>query len=167
MVVLVSKSHQLQIRIDAEEKALIRARAASAGMDVSKWVLRQVLPPVERKFQALCRELASRPAARSFTFAELLEWFHRLTGSEFIRAVRYPPEAPLPPFEASYLAATVEHAAAIKRVDPPPWTTNVNALDSPWFASSLVGLRLHLLTHSPPPFRRRNLFIDSSVGERV
>jgi len=31
----------------------------------------------------------------------------------------------------------------------------------------LLGLRLHLLTHSPAPFRRRNIFIDASVGARV
>lgn len=167
MVVLVSKTHQLQIRISAEDKALIRARAANAGMDVSKWVLQQVLPPVEREFQALCRALAARPDARSFTFAEYQDWFNRLTGSEFVRAVRHAPEARLPAFEANYLAATVEHAAAIKGVDPPRWTATVEVLDAPWFASSLKSLRLHLLTHSPPPFRRRNLFIDSSVGQRV
>ena len=167
MVIPVTKTHQLQIRISAEEKTLIRARAASAGMDVSKWVLQQVLPPVERDFQALCGELASRPDARSFTFAELQDWFNRLTGSEFVRAVRYAPEARLPPFEANYLAAMVEHAAAIKGVNPPRWTVTVEALDTPWFASSLKSLRLYLLTHSPPPFRRRNLFIDSSVEQRV
>ena len=163
----MSKTHQLQVRVSAEDKALIRARAEDAGMDMSKWVLQQVLPPVERNFQTLCGELASRPEALSFTFAELQDWFRRLTGSEFIRAVRHAPEARLPPFEANYLAATVEHAAAIKRVDPPRWTATVRPLDAPWFASSLKSLRLHLLTRSPPPFRRRNLFIDSSVEQRV
>ena len=167
MVVLMSKTHQLQIRVSAEDKALIRARAARAGMDVSKWVLLQALPPVERKFQALCGELASRPDALSFTFAEFQDWFPRLTGSEFMRAVRYPPDVRLPSFEANYLAAMVEHASAIKAVIPPRWTATVEVLDSPWFASSLKSLRLYLLTHSPPPFRRRNLFIDSSVGQRV
>ena len=167
MVVFVGKTHQLQIRISAQDKARIRARAASAGMDVSKWVLQQVLPPVEREFQALCRELAARPDARSFTFAELQDWFNRLTGGEFMRAVRHAPEARLPVFEANYLAAIVEHAAVIKGVDPPRWTVTVEPLDAPWFASSLKSLRLHLLTHSPPPFRRRNLFVDSSVGQRV
>ncbi len=163
----MSKTHQLQIRISAQERSLIQARAASAGMDVSKWVLQQVLPPLDGKFQTLCRELASHPDARSFTFAELQDWFHRLTGDEFMRAVRHTPQAHLPAFEASYLAATVEHAAAIKGVDPPRWTAAVEALETPWFASSLLGLRLYLLTHSPPPFRRRNLFIDASVGQRV
>lgn len=163
----MSKTHQLQIRISAEDKALLRARAEIAGMDVSKWVLQQVLPSVEREFQALCRELAARPDARSFTFAEIQDWLAPLTRGEFVRAVRYAPEARLRPFEANYLAATVEHAAATKRVDPPRWTVAVQALDTPWFASSLKSLRLYLLTHSPPPFRRRNLFIDSGVGQRV
>ena len=90
-----------------------------------------------------------------------------LSVCEFERAVRYAPQVRLPPFEANYLAVTVEHAAAIKGVIPPRWTVTVEALDAPWFASSLLSLRLYLLTHSPPPFRRRNLFIDSSVGQRV
>ena len=167
MLVPVTKTRQLQIRVSAEDKARIRARAAIAGMDVSKWVLQQLLPPVEREFQTLCRELASRPDTRSFTFAELQDWSNRLTGAEFMRAVRHLPEARLGRFEANYLAATVEHASAIKGIAPPRWTAAVEPLDAPWFASSLESLRLHLLTHSPPPFRRRNLFIDSSVGQRV
>jgi hypothetical protein len=43
----------------------------------------------------------------------------------------------------------------------------VKPLERPWFASSLKSLRLHLLTASPPPFRRRNLFVDSTIGDRV
>ncbi len=31
----------------------------------------------------------------------------------------------------------------------------------------LAGLRLHLLRESPVPFKRRNIFIDSSIGDRV
>ena len=167
MVVLVSKIQQLQIRISAHHKALLRTRATLAGMDVSRWVLQQMLPPVERKFQALCRELVARPGARSFTFAEIQDWVNLLAGVEFVRAVRYAPQVRLPPFEASHQAATVEHAAAIKRVMPPAWTVTVDALDAPWFASPLKILRLYLMTQSPPPFRRGNLFIDSSVEHRV
>lgn len=163
----VSKTQQLQIRISAEDKARIVARAAGAGMDVSKWVLQQALPPAERKFQALCQELATRPDARSFTIAEFQDWFMRLTAGEYKRAVCHAPEARLAPFEANYLAAMVEQAAAIQGVNPPRWTGAVKGLDTPWFASSLKSLRLLLLTQSPPPFRRRNLFIDSGVGQRV
>ena len=40
-------------------------------------------------------------------------------------------------------------------------------LAEPVFGSDLMSLRLYLLTHSPAPFRRRNIFIDASVGFRV
>jgi hypothetical protein len=82
------KTRQLQTRVSEEEKVRIQERAARAGMDVSKWLLRMALPRAEVRFQSLCREPASR---------------HR------IRACR---------------------------------------------------TACHLLTSSPPPFRRRNLFVD-------
>jgi hypothetical protein len=40
-------------------------------------------------------------------------------------------------------------------------------LAEPVFASSLQSLRLHLLVLSPAPFRRRNIFIDSTLGARI
>lgn len=163
----MSKNQQLQIRISAEDKARIQQRAARAGMDVSNWVLNMVLPPVEREFQALCQELATRSHARSYVFAELNDFLYRLNGKEFERAVRHAPEARLPPFEANYLAAMIEYAATLKGTLPPGWTSEVPALERPWFASSLESLRLYLLTNSLVPFRRRNLFVDSSVGQRV
>ncbi len=163
----VSKNRQLQIRISAEDKARIQERAANAGMDVSNWVLNLVLPPVEREFQALCMELVTRSNQRSYIFAELHDLLGGLNGEEFKRAVEHSPETRLPAFEAGYLAAMIEHAAMSKRVLPPGWTRAVPALERPWFASSLKSLRLHLLTNSPAPFRRRNLFVDSSVGQRV
>jgi hypothetical protein len=61
----------------------------------------------------------------------------------------------------------VEYACAKRSVAPPAWTRTVTPLPDPVFATALQSLRLHLLTHSPPPFRARNIFIDASVGERV
>jgi hypothetical protein len=61
----------------------------------------------------------------------------------------------------------VEQASAVAGASPPDWTRRVKPLERPWFASPLKNLRLHLLAHSPPPFRRRNLFVDSSIGDRV
>ena len=165
--VCVGKDQQLQIRISAEDKVRIQERATRAGMDVSKWVMNLVLPPVEREFQTLCRELVMRAHARSYVFAELNDLLGGVTGNDFERAVRYAPEISLPPFEANYLAAMIEYAAISKGVVPPDWTRTVPPLERPWFASSLTSLRLYLLTNSPPPFRRRNLFVDSSVGQRV
>ena len=123
--------------------------------------------PVEREFQALCRELVKRSHARSYIFAELHDFLDRLNGEDFERAVRHAPEVSLPPFETNYLAAMIEYAAGLEGAIPPDWTREVPPLERPWFASSLKGLRLYLLTNSPPPFRRRNLFVDSSVGQRV
>ncbi len=91
----------------------------------------------------------------------------RVNGNDFARAVRHAPEISLSPFEANYLAAMIEYAAMLKGVVPPDWTRMVPPLERPWFASALKSLRLHLLTNSPPPFRRRNLFVDSSIGQRV
>jgi hypothetical protein len=54
-----------------------------------------------------------------------------------------------------------------KRADAPSWTGEVRPLEKPVFGSSLKSLRLHLLRHSPVAFRSRNIFIDSSIGDRV
>jgi hypothetical protein len=59
----------------------------------------------------------------------------------------------------------VELAAHQKGVVPPAWVREVPPLDEPHFATPLEGLRL--LRASPVPFKRRNIFIDSSVGDRV
>lgn len=136
-------------------------------MDVSKWVLHQLLPPAEERFQSLCLDLCSAPGNRSHVLAELNDFLSRLSARELIRAVRYAPSIELPAFEANYLAAMVEQASAAVGASPPDWTRLVKPLERPWFASTLKNLRLHLLTTSPPPFRRRNLFVDSTIGDRV
>jgi hypothetical protein len=52
-------------------------------------------------------------------------------------------------------------------IPAPAWTRAVVPLEEPFFGSTLESLRLHLLTQSPAPFRRRNIFIDSSLGQQV
>ncbi len=122
---------------------------------------------MRQDFEALCRELVARSHARPYILAELHDLLDRVNGMEFDEAVRLGPEVTLPSFEANYVAAMIEYAARLKGTAPPDWTRAIPPLEKPWFASSLVSLRLHLLTSSPPPFRRRNLFVDSSVGARV
>ena len=161
------KIKQLQIRVTAEEKAAIRQRAAAARLDVSKWILRQALPPAEQRFQSLCGDLAAASASRSYVLSELNDFLSGLSARDFRKAVAEPPGLRLPAFEAAYVAAMVEQAASMNRAPAPPWTRGVAPLERPWFASPLKNLRLHLLTKSPPPFRRRNLFVDSTVGDRV
>ena len=161
------KSQQLQIRVTAEEKALIQQRAAEAGMDVSKWVLMQVLPPAVQRFQTICSELAASPDKSSYTLAELNDFLSSLNRNMFAAAVREPPRAQLSPFAANYVAAMLAHAAALKSIAAPSWIRDVKPLDEPWFASTLENLRLHLLTSSPCAFKAQNIFIDSSIGDRV
>jgi hypothetical protein len=68
---------------------------------------------------------------------------------------------------ANYVAAMVELAAHKQGVRPPAWTSDIVPLSVPVFAVPWQSLRAHLLTESPIPFRRRNIFIDSSIGARV
>lgn len=163
----MAKSQQLQIRVTDDEKAQIQQRAALAGMDVSKWVLMQVLPPAAERFQAICTALAANPGNRAYALADLNDFLSSLNGKVLAEAVREPPQVQLSPFEANYVAAMIAHVATLRSVAAPRWVHDIEPLDEPWFTSSLKSLRLHLLTNSPPAFRSRNLFIDSSIGDRV
>ena len=70
-------------------------------------------------------------------------------------------------FQQNYLAAMVEQAAAQRGVEPPAWVRDVPPLETPYFASGLRTLRQYLMAVSPVPFKRRNLFIDATIGDRV
>jgi hypothetical protein len=72
-----------------------------------------------------------------------------------------------PPYLRNYVAATVELAAHQRDVPPPSWVLDVEPLETPHFATPMAGLRLYLLRAAPVPFKRRNIFIDSSIGDRV
>jgi hypothetical protein len=84
---------------------------------------------------------------------------------EDIRSLPVPPI--LDPYRLNYVTAMVELAAHRAGVIPPAWTAAVEPLSAPVFAVPYLSVRAHLLTASPPPFRRRNIFIDSSLGDRV
>lgn len=163
-----SKDTQLQIRVSAAEKAAIRAAAQQAGLDVSAWVLSRVLPPAGRRFRELVEALAGEgPARRRFTLAALNDLLAGLLPAAFPEAVNELPAVRWDDWTANYVAAMVETAAHRYEVAPPSWTARIAPLEHPAFGSPLHGLRLHLLLASPPAFRRRNLFIDSTVGDRV
>jgi hypothetical protein len=76
--------------------------------------------------------------------------------------------AGLTPYLRNYVAAMVELTAHQRDVPPPAWVRGVEPLETaPHFATPLASLRLHLLRAAPVPFKRRNIFIDSSIGDRV
>lgn len=162
-----AKDQQLQIRVTAGQKAAIQRAAAKAGLDVSRWVLRRLLPPHAQRFQELMNELAANPAERRYVLAELNDFCAGLSARELPVAVGDPPAADLDAYLANYVAAMVETAAHRKGVAAPAWTAQIAPLDEPVFGTELASLRLHLLLASPPAFRRRKIFIDSTVGDRV
>ncbi len=161
-----TKASQLQLRISKEEKAAIRRAARRAGMDMSAYVISRVLPAPAAMFQEAVAALnaTGRP---SFALAEINALLCGLSAPELRQAVAAAPEAALAPFLANYVAAMVEVACNLHTLPAPAWTRAIAALPEPAFGSALPSLRLYLLTHSPAPFRRRNIFIDSSIGGRV
>jgi uncharacterized protein (DUF1778 family) len=160
------KTSQLQLRVSHEEKAAIQRAARRAGMDMSEFVLSRVLPAYEQKVQGLLSGLKD-DAARSFVLAELNDLLARLTPEELRQAIATAPPSWLSAELGNYWAAMVEHACAARRIRPPAWTLAIALLEKPMFGSSLESLRLHLLANSPPAFRRRNIFIDTTIGGRV
>ena len=103
-----------------------------------------------------------------FALAELNGLLSSLTPAELGSAVEHADLAGLTPYLRNYVAAMVELAAHQRNVPPPAWVRDVEPLETtPHFATPLAGLRLHLLRAAPVPFKRRNIFIDSSIGDRV
>jgi len=156
----------VQIRVTPEEKATLKRLARSSGQDLSKYVLSMSLPAKRLRFEGILDTLRGDTDHR-FALAELNDLLSGLAPMEFRRTVHIVDLAGFSPFLQNYLAAMVEHAAGMKEVAPPSWTRSVSPLSFPWFATPLRGLRLHLLRASPVPFKRRNLFVDASVGARV
>lgn len=160
------KLEQLQLRVSKAEKSTIMRAARRAGMDMSAYVLSRVLRAPAMAFQESVAAL-SESATPSFALAEINALLSEMAAPELHQAVAAAPGAVLSPFLANYVAGMVEAACFMRSVPVPSWTRSIAALEEPVFGSALPSLRLYLLLHSPAPFRRRNIFIDSSVGERV
>jgi hypothetical protein len=129
-------------------------------------MLGRLAPPERARLGALVRALAGsneRPAA----FADVHDLLVSLGRGALVPVLEGLDLTGLGELEKNQLAAMAETAAARHGVAPPKWVHQVKPLADPWFASQLVSLRLHLLSSSPPAFRRRNLFVDATLGARV
>lgn len=135
-------------------------------MDMSTYVLSRVLAVPEQRFQELVRALDD-PAGPAYALAELNSFLADITTTELRDAVASAPWSALGPFLANYLAAMVESACARRGLPVPAWARAIPPLEDPAFGSQLESVRLHLLTNSPPAFRRRNIFVDTDIGSRV
>ena len=162
---MAPKSDFLQIRIAPRQKAALKRLARAAGLDVSAYVLARALPDRREAWDRLVVALAADETP-SHRLAELHDLLAAAAPVDFAEVVGGPPAAGTTPWVAAYIAAMVEHAAHQKGASPPAWVRDVPALEAPWFATPLRSLRPHLLRASPVAFRRRNLFVDATVGAR-
>ena len=161
-----TKTAQLQIRVNGEQKRLIAHAAQRAGKDMSSYVLELVLGVHENRLQELTGLLGNE-ATRSYGYAELNDFLVSLSAPELRRAVANLSFGSLPPEVANYVTAMIEQACVRAVIEAPAWTRKIKPLTKPLFGSQLGSLRLHLLANSPAPFKRRNVFIDTSIGGRV
>jgi len=161
-----SRSAYLQIRVTPAEKRTLRRLAGAAGKDLSSYVLSRALPSNRLRFEETVRALAE-DEDHGYALATLNDFLTALAAVELPEAVEHVDLSGLSPFLKNYVAAMVEQAAHLKEVPPPLWIRDVAPLDEPCFATPLKSLRLHLLVSSPVPFKRRNIFIDASLGARV
>ena len=162
---VAAKTQQLQIRVTPAQKAAIKRLARRAGLDVSTYVLSRVHPPVQGRMVRALAALGRDPDR--FAFAELNDLLEGLSPAEFQDAVADVNLAGLSPFVQNYISAMVEHAAYRKGEPAPPWARDIEPLERPHFAVAYPRLRPYLLHAAPIAFKRRNLFIDATVGDRV
>jgi hypothetical protein len=162
-----TKSAQLQIRVSPAQKARIAQRAAAAGLDMSSYVLARLLPEAGTRFAGCVRDCDASADSR-YALAAFNAFLASLSSAELADAVASAPE-PIPedPVLANRIAAMVERACHLRGCAVPGWVARIPPLKVPVFDSELPSLRLYLLSHSPAPFRRRNLFVDASVGDQV
>jgi len=127
---------------------------------------KSVLSTPAAQFQDRVRECVDSASPR-FALSELNSLLENLAAGELRDAIATPPPPGLSRFLGNYIAAMVEYACARRALAVPEWTRSIAPLTEPVFGSELQSLRLYLLTHSPPPFRARNIFIDATLGDRV
>lgn len=159
-----NKSEYLQLRVSHAQKKQIKHLADSEGRDMSAWILSKLFPASKLQLEELINKIGNNS---SFVFAEINDFLSKISARELENAIQGLSLEQLGAFEQNYLAAMIELACEKKLIKPTDALLKISPLSSPWFASNLEGLKLHLLLNSPAAFRRRNIFIDSSVGDRV
>lgn len=166
-----TKTGQLQIRVTPRQKVALKRKAAAAGLDVSSYVLARVLPSTDVRVTAILDALGGH-VDMSFALAELndiLSACPPMAFADTVSGAAFPAHKidALTPLAQNYVAAMIEQAAHQKSVHPPTWVQRIAPLRAPYYATPLLSLRQHLIAASPVPFKRRNLFVDSAVGDRT
>jgi hypothetical protein len=160
------KDKQLQIRITQKEKVFIRKAAKNAGMDISQWVLSKIAICSRMNLENLIEELACSDD-KTYPIAAINDFLCKISRQEFEILFGEPVSFDISEYWNNYLAAMIEQASHIKKTAAPNWLNEIKPLKEPVFGTDLQSLRLHLLANSPPPFKKRNIFIDSTLGSRI
>ena len=160
------KDTYLQIRVSGDQKSRLQRLARSAGQDLSAYVLARSLPSTHLRFVEIIDHLRDADDPR-YLLAELSDLLRAIPSDEFAAVTSHVELSAHEDVTANYVAAMVEHAAATRKVAPPSWTRRIQPLESPWFAADLPALRPWLLIASPAAFKKRNIFVDSTIDDRV
>lgn len=161
------KTQQLQLRVSAEQKAAIRLLASKEHQGMSQWILNKILPKPQKDFLKILERLrdCQNHKERSYILNDLNAFFLKLSKHDLVETVSEDYLSALNPLMANYISAMIEHVCVNAQIEPPKWLAQ--GLPEPFFGSDLLSLRLYLLTVSPPSFRKRNIFIDATVGDLV
>ena len=163
------KTSHIQLRVSLHEKTVIRKAAARAGLNMSEWILSHLFLKSRVKFLSILKtlKLAGETSERPYVLHELNAFLQGLNGPQLSETVAEEHEISLPEFLDNYVAAMVEKACLNKNCQAPIWLARRTGLKTPYFGSDLASLRLFLLCNSPAPFRKRNIFIDATIGDLV
>lgn len=163
------KTSTIQLRLTFTQKEAIRLAALRAHIDMSQWVLNRIFPKAQARFMDLLWQLKSvqDKSERAFILNDLNAFLVHLAKEDLPLAVAEDPQPMLNDLMQNYVAAMVERVCAMRNVEVPKWVMDCEGLSEPYFTTELASLRLYLLSASPPSFRRRNIFIDSTVGDLV
>ena len=161
----LKKSEYLQIRVSKQQKEIIKSTAKSAGVDMSTWVLQHILHSKSQQFLTILSQFNT--VDDSFVFAHLHDFLMLCSQTDFEQAVSIKPSYELSEFQINYTIAMIGHRAHTLGCTAPDWVNDFPILHKPYFGTNLKSLRLYLLVNSPIAFKQRNIFIDSTLGERV
>lgn len=163
------KTNHIQLRLSPEQKESIRCSAHKAGMTISAWVLGKIFVDSQAKFLVLVQKLKTvqETSDRSYVLNELNAFLADLSKDELLQLIQEYHHVDLNELMDNYVAAMVEQACSKYGMQLPSWLDECPPLGLPYFGTNLASLRLYLLRSSPPPFKKRNIFIDATIGDLV
>lgn len=137
-------------------------------MDISAYLLSKAGLDLRAKWDGLAGDLERADDEKiSYVWAAIIDFLTPLSRQDFQDLFANEPAWSLSDFKENYLVGLIERVAQNLNIPAPNWALDVNPLADPYFPEEHPKLRVYLMLHGDPIFRRRNIFIDSSIGGRV